>query len=520
MKILIKLIYIICLAVFTTLPEVFALSANDYKNDIAYYEKTVKTKNLTPNDKIYILLKIKEKYSNAGVDISWLNSEIDRLTRLKSANLSDEAPKKEIPKNIEEPAAEKKSIAGKFGKIEDIIVTEQTDKVLAIIKVANAGKINSFVLTDPKKRYNPKIVIDVENVEDNIEFQKKDFNPPVKEIMRIRIGQKQEKPLLITRIIIELDEERKYKFDSTKDEITVAIKKDRKVEISEQPEETEQVKLKPAIETPEVTAKPEMKAHIVAAPEDIDKKYTISPGDIVKIDVKPQNEFSKETEVDNYGFISLNLVGMVKLKDLNTVQAESAVKNKINKYTIDPNVSIVVVKFGNEKVFTIGETNVPAELPFKNNITLYDWLKLNGGFKPYADLSRVMIYRGKPGMREQIPVNLETLIREGKESETPIIQSGDIIQVPKMKSTVFILGEVEKPGRYELLEDRTTLLKLLARADGHTKNAYIKKIIIARERDHGNMNSFKFNLETILRGNLNKDIILYPGDIIYIPKKR
>jgi len=80
---------------------------------------------------------------------------------------------------------------------------------------------------------------------------------------------------------------------------------------------------------------------------------------------------------------------------------------------------------------------------------------------------------------------------------------------------VAIIGEVRRPGTFPLVKEMK-LTELVAKAEGYTSNAYLKKVFIIRNK--GMRKEFStVNLKRILRGD-EDDVFLVPGDIVYIPK--
>lgn len=98
------------------------------------------------------------------------------------------------------------------------------------------------------------------------------------------------------------------------------------------------------------------------------------------------------------------------------------------------------------------------------------------------------------------------------------------ITVKEIKSRkVFITGEVNKPGAY-LLNDRMTVLQLIAMAGGLTEFAKSKDIVIMRPDSAGTVRPagqpvmYKFNYKEVLgRRNLQQNIELKPGDTVIVP---
>ncbi len=84
---------------------------------------------------------------------------------------------------------------------------------------------------------------------------------------------------------------------------------------------------------------------------------------------------------------------------------------------------------------------------------------------------------------------------------------------------VSIIGEVEKPGSYELV-GRQTILQMLSTAGGLSETAS-DRIIIIRQYKSGKTSSLVIDLdELMLKGNPRMNIPLQAGDIINVPGER
>jgi len=83
-----------------------------------------------------------------------------------------------------------------------------------------------------------------------------------------------------------------------------------------------------------------------------------------------------------------------------------------------------------------------------------------------------------------------------------------------------ILGQVNKPGIYELRED-TSLLELISKAGGLTKTDCTKAIIKRKEGESDNgENIIKINIKNLVEnGESVLNILIRNGDSIYIPKQ-
>lgn len=89
-----------------------------------------------------------------------------------------------------------------------------------------------------------------------------------------------------------------------------------------------------------------------------------------------------------------------------------------------------------------------------------------------------------------------------------------VTDVKSMK--VSVIGEVPKPGRYEL-KSRATVLDVLAMAGGFNQSASRTRIVILRpEGDRMRRMPFNYN-RVISAGGEAENFYVRPGDIVIVP---
>ncbi len=80
---------------------------------------------------------------------------------------------------------------------------------------------------------------------------------------------------------------------------------------------------------------------------------------------------------------------------------------------------------------------------------------------------------------------------------------------------IYITGEVNHPGTFPLLPGMD-VLQALASAGGPNQFANTKKIYVLRKVS-GKVEKLPFNYKEAMKGNLEQDVILKPGDTIVVP---
>ena len=81
-------------------------------------------------------------------------------------------------------------------------------------------------------------------------------------------------------------------------------------------------------------------------------------------------------------------------------------------------------------------------------------------------------------------------------------------------------GQVGKPGKYEL-RSSTTVSEAIAVAGGFTEQAKHSQVLLFRRADDGLVETRVLNVKQMLAAhNLNEDLELKPGDMLYVPQNR
>ena len=93
-----------------------------------------------------------------------------------------------------------------------------------------------------------------------------------------------------------------------------------------------------------------------------------------------------------------------------------------------------------------------------------------------------------------------------------------VADFPSSEYQVYVLGEVGMPGVFPI-HGEMTLLEAVTMAGSPTKNAYLERVHVVR----GGLKDptiMSINLNNIIKhGQVNKDIVLKPGDIVYVPEQ-
>lgn len=159
------------------------------------------------------------------------------------------------------------------------------------------------------------------------------------------------------------------------------------------------------------------------------QEYRIGPNDLLQIDVYQVEALSRDVRVNSNGEISMPLIGMVNVQDLSVQEAQDLLRKKLKeRYLQDPQVTVTVKEYTNQRVTVEGRVKKPGVYAFKGDATLLHVIALAQGEDDLANTSEVRLFReNSKGEKESYFVNLDA-IRKG-EVEDPVLKGNDIVVV-------------------------------------------------------------------------------------------
>lgn len=165
------------------------------------------------------------------------------------------------------------------------------------------------------------------------------------------------------------------------------------------------------------------------------------------------------------------------------------------------------------QVARIGQYPVPS-----TGATVLAMLTMSGGALPGSALSRVeVVHNG-----DQRILNMHSTLFGGTSPEARTrLYAGDTVLVPVNNDKYYMIGDVAHEGINIIPDGETwTVSMALTAAGGATDAGDKKKVEVARAGPGGRMVATFVNVEDLYKAN-NKaaDIVLKPGDIVYVPRR-
>jgi polysaccharide export outer membrane protein len=165
--------------------------------------------------------------------------------------------------------------------------------------------------------------------------------------------------------------------------------------------------------------------------------------------------------------------------------------------------------------FVQGEVRKPGAYALEKATTAVDAITMAGGLTDRAAPATGAVLRKRPdGSQQRIPLDLSGADPRAREVA---LVDGDTVVVPA-GNTFYILGEVKKPGAYQL-DQAATVLEGVALAGGFTDKAAPNRTRVIRNHKDGRQESIVIDLNDVMkRGRKDKDVSLSPNDVIVVPE--
>lgn len=220
--------------------------------------------------------------------------------------------------------------------------------------------------------------------------------------------------------------------------------------------------------------------------------------------------------VNESGEIALKVVGKVAVAGLTSTQIEAKLKSLLEANILNrATVSVQVVEFASKPISVVGAVVRPGRIGATGNTTLIQAITQAGGLASGHGKDLYVLRTGSNGLSEQVSINVDELLVQGKPELNIPLAPNDLVNVPvDTPIAIYVMGEVMKPGKIDFRSSQTpTLLQAIAAAGGPTDRAS-KKVIIKRTSG-GKEQRIQVNYKQILDGK-RADEILRDNDTVFL----
>jgi len=164
-----------------------------------------------------------------------------------------------------------------------------------------------------------------------------------------------------------------------------------------------------------------------------DPRYRIEPTDVLEIHYRYTPEFDQTVTVQPDGFVTLQIVGDLKLQGLTLDQVKAALLEKASLRLKDPEITLILKDFEKPYFVVGGEVEKPGRFEMRGQVTALQAIAIAGGFKnASAKHSQVILFRRVgPDLAKTEILDLKAAMKPSAQEALADLRPGDMLIVPQ-----------------------------------------------------------------------------------------
>ncbi len=242
--------------------------------------------------------------------------------------------------------------------------------------------------------------------------------------------------------------------------------------------------------------------------------YRLKPYDLIDVDVYSESDLHKPARLGADGTVLLPLIGSVKVGGLTVAEATDLVSKRYAAgYVKNPNVLITVLEYRKSTFSILGQVLRPGiyEIPEGAHVNIIEAISLAGGYTATAAQNSVTIKRTGDNGFTTFKVKAGDMAQNPNVVPFEILPGDSILVTSSLyqKSNFSILGQVQKPGLYEIpVGAHVTIIDAISLAGGYTPMAAQNSITVKRLIDG------KLAILTVKASDMAQDPNIVPFEVL------
>ncbi|PRY53677.1 protein involved in polysaccharide export with SLBB domain [Arcticibacter pallidicorallinus] len=214
------------------------------------------------------------------------------------------------------------------------------------------------------------------------------------------------------------------------------------------------------------------------------RNYVIGPDDELLLDIYGNSEASYKLRVSPEGTINVQYVGVIPVGGMTIEQATQRIKSRMSTIYSGlrsgaTNLNIAVGNIRSIKVVLTGEVKKPGTYTLPSLATVFNALYVSGGPTDNGSFRQIELIRGG---RRIATLDIYDFLLTGEFRNNVGLQDQDVIRVPTYNRRVEIVGEVKRPGIFEMKEGER-LSDLFRFAGEFNERAYKARVKVLKNTD-------------------------------------
>jgi len=232
-------------------------------------------------------------------------------------------------------------------------------------------------------------------------------------------------------------------------------------------------------------------APVTAVP--VGPDYVIGPGDEIRISLWGMVEGQWNVAVDRDGNLNLPRAGVIGAAGMTFSQLQDAIKKEYSRYYTDFDLNVTMGQLRTILVYVVGNARRPGAYTVSSLATLVNALVVSGGPNQTGSMRNIHVRRNGEIVTT---FDMYDMLLEGDTSKDIRLMPGDVIFIGEVGPLVGVVGNVKRPGLYEIKE-RVRLGELIDMAGGLTGQSFKGRVQIMRVENRQYLTLLEGDLDTL-----------------------
>jgi polysaccharide biosynthesis/export protein len=163
-------------------------------------------------------------------------------------------------------------------------------------------------------------------------------------------------------------------------------------------------------------------------------RYLLHAGDVITLNYRYTPEFDQTVTIQPDGYVTLQVVGSIKVAGLTLDQAHDEIISKEADRLNHPELEIVLKDFEHPFIVVAGEVAKPGKFELREDTTAMQAIMLAGGFKDSARDTKVMLFRRINQQTAEVrQLDLHNIRNTSELERDTALEPGDMLLVTRNK---------------------------------------------------------------------------------------
>ncbi|HEY0624980.1 polysaccharide biosynthesis/export family protein [Sphingomonas sp.] len=148
-------------------------------------------------------------------------------------------------------------------------------------------------------------------------------------------------------------------------------------------------------------------------------RYTLGPGDSIKVAVYGFDAMAGSYTVSDAGTISLPMLSTLRVVGKSAPELETEIAGVLRTRDLAPNANVSVQVEKYRPFFILGQVQRPGQYPYVPGMTVLTAVAIAGGYTFRAEKGVVLVNRSNGGATSKARLNADSVIMPGDTIEIP-----------------------------------------------------------------------------------------------------